>query len=64
MCSVASKNVAQVFRRYVSVTNTWYNVRTVYNVSGTFDKHLEADTLKNVEEYWKPRLKDMLPKVG
>ena len=37
------------------------SVRTVYSVTGVFKPNLEADTLKDIEQHWKPRLADLLP---
>ena len=49
-------------RNVISLTPAWtLSSRTIYSTTGVVDQHLSADTLHNVEQYWKPRLQSYLP---
>ena len=36
-------------------------IRSIFSITKVVDQHLSADTLQNVEEYWKPRLQSCIP---
>ena len=40
------------------------SARSLYSVTGVMEPHLQADTLHRVEQHWRPRLAEVLPKAA
>ena len=38
-----------------------HGIRSIFSETGVLEPHLQADTMKKVEQYWKPKLESSLP---